>query len=186
MKKTENKQVLNRSWDGRPFGHNRHGPERGGLLCPFPGWERSPKKWDAEKKRSSREVLVVNPQAGRESILGKLCERGMFWAGSERLRELWMVRVVSQRRENMWLEQEKVSQRKDRPVWGWWREVGSWFQRQNRWVCVKVSCSSFNFNFKVFFPLSFYFLWFFVMVALCNRADYYIFALWFLPLFFLA
>ena len=29
-------QVLSSSWDGRPFGHNRHGPKIG-RLCPF--WE---------------------------------------------------------------------------------------------------------------------------------------------------
>jgi len=28
--------VLSSSWDGRPFGHNRHGPKVGGL-CPFGG-----------------------------------------------------------------------------------------------------------------------------------------------------
>ena len=26
-------QVLSSSWDGRPFGHNRHGPKRGGGSC---------------------------------------------------------------------------------------------------------------------------------------------------------
>jgi len=30
------KQVLSTSWDGRPFGHNRHGPKIG-VLCPFFG-----------------------------------------------------------------------------------------------------------------------------------------------------
>jgi len=30
-------QVLCRRWDRRPFGHNRHGLKRGGLLCPFRG-----------------------------------------------------------------------------------------------------------------------------------------------------
>jgi len=27
------KQVLSSSWDGRPFGHNRHGPKRGEGCC---------------------------------------------------------------------------------------------------------------------------------------------------------
>ena len=30
---------LSSCWDGRPFGHNRHGPKSGGLLCPFPWGE---------------------------------------------------------------------------------------------------------------------------------------------------
>jgi len=30
------KQVLSSSWDGWPFGHNRHGPKIGGL-CPLWG-----------------------------------------------------------------------------------------------------------------------------------------------------
>jgi len=35
-------QELSSSWDGRPFGHNRHGPKRGGLLCPFPWGQLGP------------------------------------------------------------------------------------------------------------------------------------------------
>jgi len=35
-------QELSSSWDGRPFGHNRHGPKSGGLLCPFPLKELGP------------------------------------------------------------------------------------------------------------------------------------------------
>ena len=33
----EFRQVLSSSWDERPFGHNRHGLKRGGLLCPYRG-----------------------------------------------------------------------------------------------------------------------------------------------------
>ena len=40
---------------------------------------------------TSNEVRGVSPEAGRESMIGKIYER----AGSERERELWMVRVVS-------------------------------------------------------------------------------------------
>jgi len=47
---------------------------------------------DAQKKRSGSKVRGVSPEAGRESMVGKIYERG---AGSERERELWMVRVVS-------------------------------------------------------------------------------------------
>ena len=31
---------------------------------------------DAQKKRSGREVRGVSPEAGRESMVGKICERG--------------------------------------------------------------------------------------------------------------
>ena len=36
---------------------------------------------------------VLRP--GKESMVGKICERGRSRANSERERELWMVRVVS-------------------------------------------------------------------------------------------
>jgi len=39
FQKTITIQELSSCWDGRPFGHNRHGPKSGGLLCPFP-WGR--------------------------------------------------------------------------------------------------------------------------------------------------
>jgi len=35
-------QELSSCWDGRPFGHNRHGPKSTGLLCPFRGRAGSP------------------------------------------------------------------------------------------------------------------------------------------------
>jgi len=53
------------------------------------------KNGDAQKKRSGREVSGVSPEAGGESMVGKICERGRSLGGSERERELWMVRVVS-------------------------------------------------------------------------------------------
>jgi len=34
------------------------------------------KKRDAQKKWSSNKVRKVSPEAGRESIVGKICERG--------------------------------------------------------------------------------------------------------------
>ena len=34
------------------------------------------KNEDARKKRSGREVRGVSPEAGRESMVGKICERG--------------------------------------------------------------------------------------------------------------
>jgi len=53
------------------------------------------RKQDGQKKWSSRKVRGVSAEAGRESVVGKICERGRSWAGSERERELWMGRVVS-------------------------------------------------------------------------------------------
>jgi len=38
----------------------------------------------------------VSPKAGRESVVGKIFERGRFLAGNEREGELWMVRVLSE------------------------------------------------------------------------------------------
>jgi len=34
------------------------------------------KKRDAQKKRPSNKVRVVSLEAGRESVVGKICERG--------------------------------------------------------------------------------------------------------------
>jgi len=39
------------------------------------------KNGDAQKKRSSREVRGVSPEAGRESMEGKICERGRSTSG---------------------------------------------------------------------------------------------------------
>jgi len=35
-----------------------------------------PKNGDAQKKWSGREIRRVSPEAGRESMVGKICERG--------------------------------------------------------------------------------------------------------------
>jgi len=35
-------QELSSYWDGRPFGHNRHGSKNGELLCPFPWGQLGP------------------------------------------------------------------------------------------------------------------------------------------------
>jgi len=56
------------------------------------------KNRDAQKKRTSHkamESVLRADSAGRESMVGKICEKGRSWAGSERERKLWMVRVVS-------------------------------------------------------------------------------------------
>jgi len=52
------------------------------------------KKRDAQKKRPSNKVRVVSLEAGRESVVGKICERGRVWDESERERwEWWVDRV---------------------------------------------------------------------------------------------
>jgi len=44
----KNKKVISSSWDGRPFGHNRHGPKSRALLCPFWG----------DRRRSEAEAIA--------------------------------------------------------------------------------------------------------------------------------
>jgi len=58
------------------------------------------KNGDAQNKRSGREVHGVSPEAGRESMVGKICERRSLEPGVKE-RELWTVRVVSWH-EKMW------------------------------------------------------------------------------------
>ena len=78
-----------------------------------------------QKKRSGREVHGVSPEAGRESMVGKICERGSSWAGSESERELWMVRVVSWQKR---CGRNMNRQVRDKGLQRFWRrELGSWF-----------------------------------------------------------
>jgi len=91
------------------------------------------KNGDAQKKQSSREVRGVSPEAGRESMVGKIRERGRSWGGSERERELWMVRVVSWQSEKMWQEHEQAEQRQRG-----WNEV-DWKNQEVRYVTDKTA-----------------------------------------------
>jgi len=43
-------------------------------------------------------VHGVSPEGERESVMGKVCKTDSFKAGNERLRELWVMRVVNQQR----------------------------------------------------------------------------------------
>ena len=54
------------------------------------------------RRKSVESVL----RPGREYLVGKICERRRSWAGSEKERELWMVRVVSWQA----IEHEQASQ----------------------------------------------------------------------------
>jgi len=71
------------------------------LIC-----RTEPKKEKWRKLKTKSEMLrktiqswspQSSPGAGRESMVGNICERGRprFWAGSERVRELRILRVVS-------------------------------------------------------------------------------------------
>jgi len=44
-------------------------------------------------------------------MMERICEAGGFEAGSKRVRELWMTRVVNQQSKTMWQGQEELSQR---------------------------------------------------------------------------
>jgi len=69
--------------------------------------KRVMKQTKSKETRCSKEMVQsnireVSPEAERESMVEKICERGRSWAGSERERELWMVRVLSWQRQKMW------------------------------------------------------------------------------------
>jgi len=68
--------------------------------------------------------------ARREFMVGKICERGGFWARSERERELLVVRVVSWQSWEDVVAAWTVKSESERLEWGCQRELGSWFQRQ--------------------------------------------------------
>jgi len=82
------------------------------------------KNRDAQKKRSSHKAVELALRPGRDSMVGKICERGRSWAGSERERELRMVRAVSWQA----IEHEQASQRQRdwNEVVGENQEVDSW------------------------------------------------------------
>jgi len=87
------KQKLSSNWDGRPFGHSRHGPKSGGCCAPFGegeswvpilhnvAWAEAylHTKWHLDP--SSRLVTI---DMGRK--LGLLCRFG--WAGSPSITKL--------------------------------------------------------------------------------------------------
>jgi len=56
--------------DGRTHGHNYDSQDRASIAA------SRGKNGDVQKKRSRREVRGVSPEAGRESMVGKICERG--------------------------------------------------------------------------------------------------------------
>jgi len=65
-------QVLSTSWDGRPFGHNRHGPKIGGL-CPF--WEGgagSPSNmWAGLRPTSLPSGILIHPAVLATTDMGR-------------------------------------------------------------------------------------------------------------------
>jgi len=43
-------------------------------------------------------VSEGSPEGGREYVVGKICETGGFWAGNDVVIELWMMKLVNQRK----------------------------------------------------------------------------------------
>jgi len=57
-------QLLSSSWDGRPYGHNRHRPKSGrGLMCPFLGGAGSPSNtvWPRLRPTSVPSGILIHP-----------------------------------------------------------------------------------------------------------------------------
>ena len=54
-------------------------------------------KPDMLKNGEQSESAVSVQEKEWRPVVGRICERGRFWAGSERVKELWMMRVV-----NLW------------------------------------------------------------------------------------
>jgi len=82
----------------------------------------------AQKKRSSHKVRGVSPESERESMVGKVCERGRFWAGSERQGVMDGESGELTKWENV-VGARTGKSKTDRLEWGWRTELGSWFQR---------------------------------------------------------
>jgi len=75
---TRKKQVFSSSWDGRPFGHKRHGPKSRGLLRPFLGDRRSEAEATAGHKhwrRMAHHSLPNNYFRDQEMSI-VVCNRG--------------------------------------------------------------------------------------------------------------
>jgi len=59
-------QQLNSCWDGRPFGHNRHGPKSGGGCCARPcievgTWVQSNRMSPGSKPTSIPSGILIHP-----------------------------------------------------------------------------------------------------------------------------
>jgi len=75
-------QVLSSSWDGRPFGHNSHGPKIGGL-CPY-GGAGSPcnTMWPGPRPTFVPSGISIHPAIWPQQTwrkLGGLPLRGWSW-----------------------------------------------------------------------------------------------------------
>jgi len=60
---THDEQQLSSSWDGRPFGHNRHGPKSRGLPCPFavPLYVGEATIWPGQRPTSIPSGILLHP-----------------------------------------------------------------------------------------------------------------------------
>jgi len=75
--------MLSSSWDGRMFGHNRHGPKIGGL-CPFLGGAGSPSNtmWHGPTPVSISSGILVHPSVWQQYMSQKLgAAMPPFWGG---------------------------------------------------------------------------------------------------------
>jgi len=54
------------------------------------------------KNGEQPESVVSVREKERRPMVGRICERGRFWAGSDRVKELWMMRVVNWWKELNW------------------------------------------------------------------------------------
>ena len=81
-------------------------------------------------RRNGPVINSVEPilRSGRESMVGKICERGRSWAGSEREKKLW--NGESGKLTANWASRGKSeTEGLER---GWRKELGGWFQRQGQ------------------------------------------------------
>jgi len=83
---SSSKQVLSSSWDGRPFGHNRHGPKFGGLW-PFGGGgagSQSNTMLPVTRPTSLSSGILIHPAVWPQQIQAKtwgLCPSGEMELG---------------------------------------------------------------------------------------------------------
>jgi len=66
-------QELSSSWDGRPSGHNRHGPKSGGCCDPFRGssiymWRGADGKWDTYLRTKWHGICHLDPSSRLATI----------------------------------------------------------------------------------------------------------------------
>jgi len=78
-------QVLSSSWDGRPFGHNRHRPKTGGCARLGEGrWVPSNTTWPGPRPTSLPSAILIHAPFGHSRHgpkIGELCPFGQAQLG---------------------------------------------------------------------------------------------------------